>query len=367
VWAASAAVGLALGPIGGGLLLEHFWWGSVLLVNVPLVALALLAGWWVLPTSRDPSSPSLDLLGAALSTLGFGVLVWAIIEGPVQGWASGEVVAGFVVAGLLLGGFVTWELRCPHPMLDVRLFRLPRFSMASVAITLSFLTLNGMVFLLTQYLQSVRGYTPLRAGVLVLGFAVGMLIMSPVAARLVERVGTKLVVAGGMGVVAMSMLLVLALGSSTGAWLPALVALLVALGFGTVMAPATESIMGALPRAKAGVGSAVNDTTRQLGAAVGVAVFGSVHASRYRVVVEDRLTGLVPTDVVDEVSHNVQHGIAAGSHAPAPLGPRIVDTASDAFISGFHVAVVVGAAICLVGAAVVLRYLPARQVTGEDP
>jgi MFS transporter, DHA2 family, multidrug resistance protein len=222
------------------------------------------------------------------------------------------------------------------------------------------MTLSGMVFLLTQYLQSVRGYTPLEAGVLVLGFAVGMLLMSPTSARLTERVGTKVVVAAGLGMVAASMLLVLSLGPSTAPWVAALVALLVAMGMGTIMAPATESIMGALPRAKAGVGSAVNDATRQIGAAIGVALFGSVHASRYRAGLDDELRDQVPADTWSEISHNVQHAIAAGRTTPGPLGPRIVDSATDAFVSGFHVAVVVGAVICLVAVAGVLRYLPAR-------
>jgi len=368
IWAASAAVGLGLGPVGGGLLLEHFWWGSVLLVNVPIVAFALVAGWLVLPTSKDPTAPRLDPLGAVLSILGFGALLWAVIEGPSAGWTSAEVLTGFASAVALLGAFVGWELRTDHPMLDVRLFRLPRFSVASAAITVAFMTLSGMVFLLTQYLQSVRGYTPLKAGLLTLGFAIGMVVMSPLSARQAERRGTTTVVAGGLGLVAASMLGVLALGPTSPPWLPALIALLVAMGMGTIMAPATESIMGALPRSKAGVGSAVNDATRQIGAAVGVALFGSLHATRYRTVVETRLDGHVPADTLQEVTHNVQHALAAGRATPPPQGARIIDAAADGFVSGFHLAVGVGALVIALAVAIVVRFLPARAPRpGGDP
>jgi Na+/melibiose symporter-like transporter len=193
-----------------------------------------------------------------------------------------------------------------------------------------------------------------------------VLVMSPLAARLVERIGTTRVVAGGMAAVAASMLLVLLLDDTSPPWLPALVALVVSLGFGTVMAPATESIMGALPRAKAGVGSAVNDTTRQLGAAIGVALFGSLLASRYRATVDDRLAGLVPPDVLGEVGRNVQHGITTGNAAPGDTRVQIIAAAKDAFLDGFHLAVVVGAAICLLGAIAVLRFLPARATTSPE-
>ena len=258
-------------------------------------------------------------------------VIWGLIEGPTQGWDSGEVLGAFAIGLALLGTFLWWEGRTDHPMLDTRFFRNPRFSAASGAITLTFMALMGVIFGLTQYLQSVLDFSPLRAGAVLLPMSAVMMVMAPTSARIVERVGRGL-------------------------------------GMSNVMAPATESIMGSLPRAKAGVGSAVNDTTRQVGGALGVALLGNLLSTRYQTDVDAGLSGTqnVSSDLLDRVGANVQAGVSVGRGTPAPLGERIVDVAHDAFLSGYHLAVLVAAGITLLAAVGVFLWLPARAaVTGE--
>ena len=247
------------------------------LVNVPVIAVALLAGWPLVRESKDPASEPLDPVGAALSIAGLVSLVYAIIEAPGRGWSDPVIVAAFAAAAVLLVAFVVWELRVAHPMLDMGFFRDPRFSAASGAITLVFFALFGSIFLLTQHLQFVLGYSPLEAGVRILPIA-ALIVTAPVSARVVEHVGTKLVVAAGLLVVAGGLGLLSTVGIDDGYGLVAASLAVLGTGMGLTMAPATESIMGALPLAKAGVGSAMNDTTRKVGGALGVAVLGSVLA-----------------------------------------------------------------------------------------
>jgi EmrB/QacA subfamily drug resistance transporter len=282
VWAGVAAIGIGLGPVTGGFLLAHFWWGSVLLVNVPVVGIALLAGYFLVPTSKDPASPRLDPLGAVLSIGAIGSLLWAVIAGPSHGWGSSNVLIAFWVGTALLLLFLLWELTYSSPMLNIRFFANPRFSAASGAITLTFLGLFGTIFLLTQYLQAVLGFSPLKAGAVLVPQGLGLMIAAPLSARITERLGTKVVVGGGLLIVSASLLLFEGVKVNSPIGYIIGITVIMGLGMANVMAPATESIMGSLPRDKAGVGSAINDTTRQFGGAVGVAVLGSLLSSRYR-------------------------------------------------------------------------------------
>ncbi|GIU86781.1 MAG: hypothetical protein KatS3mg009_1296 [Acidimicrobiia bacterium] len=207
LWASIAGVATALGPISGGFLLEHFYWGSVFWVNIPIVAVALVAGVFLIPTSRDPSEPALDPLGALLSIVGLGALVFSIIQAPEDGWTHPTILAGFAVAAVVLGAFALWERHTPSPMLDMSFFRNPRFSAASAGITLIFFAMFGTIFLLTQHLQFVMGYSALEAGTRLLPWAAVMLVVAPNSARLAERFGTKLVVGAGMSVTALALVL----------------------------------------------------------------------------------------------------------------------------------------------------------------
>jgi EmrB/QacA subfamily drug resistance transporter len=355
-----------VGPITGGVLLEHFWWGSIFMVNVPITIAGLILGYLLVPESRDPHQGPLDPAGALLSIVALGSILWAVIEGPDRGWGSGAVVACFVVGGVLLAVFLLWERHSRHPMLDLAFFENPRFSAASGAITLVFLALFGTLFLLTQYLQSVLGYSTIEAGAVLLPQAGLMMVLSPLSNVWVQRWGNKLVVATGLGFVTIAMLLFTTFEPGSSALHVIGVSLVLALGMSNVIAPCTDSIMGSLPRAKAGVGSAVNDTTRQMGGAVGVAAFGSILASHFGSTMRDRLADL-PGPLLDGVSDNVGQTIAV-AHQPdvAPgVRDRIVDAANHAFVGGLHSVGIAAAVVTLVAAIGVAAFLPAR-VRAED-
>jgi MFS transporter, DHA2 family, multidrug resistance protein len=360
IWSATAGAAVAIGPVTGGWLLEHFWWGSVFLVNVPVVVVALVLGQLFVPTSRDPSAPPIDVPGALLSIAGLVVLVWAIIEGP-GGWTDPEILGAFALAAVLLGIFVVWERRIRFPMLDMSFFRNPRFSAASGAIMLTFFAMFGSLFLLTQFLQSILGYTPLEAGIRLLPMAGVMLVISPLSAKLVERIGSKIVVATGLSVGAVG--LIIASRLTAGASYPQVLAALVVLaaGLALVMPPATESIMGSLPLAKAGVGSAVNDTTRQVGGALGVAVLGSVMSSTYGPRVNEAISGLpVSSDQATAIHDQIGAALRAASEIGGEPGRMLADAASSGFADGMSTAFIIGAAALALGAVIVALFLPAR-------
>lgn len=368
VWAAVAGGGSAIGPVIGGFLLAHFWWGSVFLINVPVAAAALVAGRFLLPPSRDPSAPRLDPVGALLSMAGLVAVLWGIIEAPTHGWSS-PVVLGTLVAGLtVLIGFVSWELQCDHPMLDVRFFKNRRFTAANAAITMVYFALFGSMFVITQYLQSVLGYSAFAAGLRMLPMAGLMLVVAPSAPRLVERVGTKLVVGGGLLIVVIG--LAFAATTTTGDGYLHLVAAMsmVSIGMGLVLAPATESIMGSLPPSKAGVGSAMNDTTRQMGGALGVAVVGSVLASSYRPGVLARLSPLhLPVGVLHTASDSVGAAVTVAKNLPATIGAAVTAAAHAQFVDSFGGALLVGGGVVLIAAVIVFAFLPARAQDAREP
>jgi len=363
IWAGVSALGLGVGPITGGTLLTHFWWGSVFLINVPVVIAGLVAGYFLIPESKDPSEPRLDPVGAVLSIVGLGTVLWAVIEAPEKGWTSTPVIAAFAVGALVLAGFFIWERHSTHPMLDMKLFRNPRFSAASAAITLTFLALFGVVFLLTPYLQTVLGYSTVKAGALLLPMSAVMMVLAPTSSIWVRKWGNRVVVATGMGIVAVAMLLYTTLDVDSSVWHVIALTVLMGAGMANIMAPATDSIMGSLPRAKAGVGSAVNDTTRQVGGAVGVAVLGSVLASRYSSHIDSLLGGQAPEPLLDQIGNSIGRAVVVVENVPQakPFAPQIMDAAKESYVAGFHTASLVAAGVLLVGMIVVLKFLPARH------
>ena len=361
VWAATAGVGAALGPLTGGFLLDHFYWGSVFLVNLPIVAFGLLAGFFLIPDSKDPSKPRLDPVGAVLSILGLGALLYAIIEAPNNGWTAPGTVLGFVIGAVFLGAFAWWELHSDHPMLDFRFWTNPRFSAASAAITMTFFAMFGSLFVFTQYLQFVLGYTPLQTGVRLLAFAIPMMIIAPLSARLVQHVGTKVVVAAGMALTTLGLVLLSFVEADSSYPSFAWKMVVMASGLALTMAPATESIMGSLPLAKAGVGSAVNDTTRQVGGALGVAVLGSVYTSIYGSHIASQLQGqAVPPEVVAVAKDSVGGALQAAVQIGGQAGQALAGAARSAFIDGFHASLLAGAVVTFVGIIVTLVWLPAH-------
>ena len=363
IWAGVAALGIVLGPVVGGWLLDRFWWGSVFLINVPVVAVALLAAWPLVPESRDPRATGLDPAGALLSIAGLVVLVYGIIEVPSNGWSDPVTLGSFGAAAALLAGFVAWELRSTHPMLNMAFFRNPRFSAASLTIGLASFAMLGTLFVLTQHLQFVLGYTPLQAGVRMLP-ALTLMVSAPLSARAVQRVGTKAVVVAGMLIVGAGLWLFSAAGVADGYGPVAWALALFGVGVGLVLAPSTEAIMGSLPLAKTGVGSAMNDTTRLVGGALGVAVFGTAMSSAYASRIAPALSGL-PAPAAAAARDSVGAATLVAGRLGSE-GTALLAAARSASAGAMDAAVLVGLAGVLAGALVALLFLPSRPVAAVD-
>jgi EmrB/QacA subfamily drug resistance transporter len=350
IWAGFAGAGAAFGPLVSGALLEGFWWGAALLFNVPVVAAILVAVSVYAPESRDPDATPLDPGGAVLSLVGLTALVFGVIEGPDRGWSDSLVVGAFAVAAVCLGAFVAWERRTAHPMLPMGLFRDRRFSVGAAVITSTFFVMLGFFYLSTQYLQFVRGYSPFEAGAAMLPLALTMLVVSPRSAGLAERWGSGRVIAVGFLCVAAGSAVISAISPSSPylEWAGALV--LLATGMGLTMAPSTGSIMSAVPMAKAGVGSAVNDTTREVGGALGIAVLGTIINAGYRSRID--LAGLpLPPPVRAAAEESV--GAATAIARDLPNGTELAHRAGQAFTDAFHVANRTSVALLVAGAAIV--------------
>jgi MFS transporter, DHA2 family, multidrug resistance protein len=365
IWAAVSGLGIAVGPAMGGWLLEHYWWGAVFAVNVPVAAVAAALGARLVPESKDLAAPRLDLLGALLSTLGLTTLVWAIIEAPQRGWTDPVVLGLFAGATLVLAGFTRWELRVADPLLDLRFFASRRFSASAVSVTLVFFALLGSVFFMTIYMQGVLAYPPLEAGLRLTPIAAGLIAGTPVAMQLAKWTGEKVPVVLGLLLLAVSLWVVSRTSMDSG--YGPLLAAIVLMGFGIsiALAPATEAVMGSLPRAKAGVGSAVNDTTRQVGGALGVAVLGSILHSVYRARMEGTVAGL-PPEAARAASDNLEGATAVASRLGGERGAALLDASQLAFVQAMDRTVAVGAAVALLGALVALIWLPHHGVHPDD-
>jgi EmrB/QacA subfamily drug resistance transporter len=360
IWAGVSGLGIAIGPLLGGFLLEHFWWGSVFFINVPVVIAALVAGYFLVPTSRDPSAPRLDPVGTVLGTAGLAGLLYGIIEAPAHGWTAPGVLAGFVAGALFLAAFIGWELTTDHPMLDVRFFENRRFTGASVAVTLVFFAMFGSLYFLTQYLQFVLGYSAMKAGAAFVPVALAMMISAPSSAGLTARFGTKKVVAAGLAIVAGDLLLLSQATTHSPYVFMAVVLAILGVGMGTAMSPATESIMGSLPQAKAGVGSAVNDTTRQVGGALGVAVLGSLTASAYHSAMAGSSALRALPAVAQGPARDSIGGAAQVARFLGPNGTALAAQANTAFVHAMSHTVLIASVVAVLGALVALAFLPAR-------
>lgn len=361
-WAAVAGLGIVIGPALGGWLLENFWWGSIFLINIFVVVVALAAGWFLIPESKDPAATPLDLPGAAMSIAGLGTLVYAIIEAPAVGWTDPVVLGSFAISAVLFFVFLWWETRTEHPMLTLSFFENPRFSAAAGAITLVFFAMFGTVFLLTQYLQFVLEFSPLQAGVRIMPVAT-MVVAAPLSARFNERFGTKRVVTVGLVIVAAALAVLATIDASSGYGQVAIALAILGVGMGTAMAPATDSVMGSLPLAKAGVGSAMNDTTRQIGGALGVAILGSVLASIYSSTMEPLVTSL-PPQAAEHASDSIGGAFTVAAEA-GDLAAPLIEAAKSAFIDGMGVAVWLAVGVAVAGAVVTWLFLPARPLAIE--
>ncbi|MCZ4534777.1 DHA2 family efflux MFS transporter permease subunit [Gordonia hongkongensis] len=360
IWAAVSGVAVAIGPVLGGWLLEHFSWTSVFWVNVPFGVVALAMILAVVPGTRPVSVPRFDALGVVLSIAGLGLLTFTLIEAPHVGWATARTVVGVVVAVAILAVFVATQLRIAHPILDVRLFANRRFATAAGMISVAFFALFGFIFLITQFFQAVKGYGPLAAGVRTLPFAIVMAALSPVAMALSHRFGPRVVSVTGAFLMSGGFALVELSARDSGYWELIIWAMsLMAAGLAFVSGPCTQLIMDALRPEQAGAGSAVNDTTREIGGTLGVAVLGSILTSAYVAGVGDRLSGSgLPAEAVDAAKQSVMAGVGVADQAPGAIGDAVRIAVQDAFMVGLHDAVwaaVAVTAVAGVAAAFLLR------------
>jgi DHA2 family multidrug resistance protein-like MFS transporter len=370
VWAGFAGAGAAIGPIVAGLLLEWFWWGSAVLVNLPVVAIALVAVSLWAPRSRDRHATPLDPVGSALALVGMVALLFGIIEGAERGWADTFVVGSFLLAVVVGSGFVAWEARAAHPMLPLTLFRDRRFSVASAAITLTFFSMFGVFFLSTLYTQYVLGYSPLEAGLASLPAAVAMILVAPRSAALAERFGPGPVIGGGFAALAASLAVFATLGTDSPYPVLGVALALMGVGLGAAAAPATGLLMSAVPMDKAGVGSAVNDTTREFGGALGIAVFGTIAGSAYRSGFGEAGAQAVAEAGLGRGAAEAAHESIGGAWGVAQGlpggGTDVLGRAQDAFVDAFRLTNSITLVVALLAGALVWTSLRARSAGTDE-
>jgi EmrB/QacA subfamily drug resistance transporter len=370
VWAGTAGLAVAGGPLAGGAVLEHFWWGAVFLIGVPVAVLGIVAVLAFVPESRDPAPGRLDIPGVVLSIAALAGLVFGIIRGGSgQGWTTPGVLGPLLGGLVLLAVFVRLQRRSTHPALDVSLFRNPAFSAAAGALGLNFFALLGATFYLVYYLQGVRAYTPLQSGAALIPVALGMALMAPRSSGLADRFGAKAVCAGGFLLITLSFVGIQLVDLTSPVWLLVVVLSVQGLGMGAVMAPATESIMSVVPREKAGAGAAVNNSVRQVGGALGVAILGSVLAAAYSADLGDAVDALPAAgraeagqSIVGTLQAIAQVRAGGDAHA-ARAAAGLVEPAREAFVSAMHLTAVGTAAATAVAAVVVLVWMPGRRPT----
>jgi EmrB/QacA subfamily drug resistance transporter len=358
-WAAVSGLGIAIGPISGGLLIESFDWHSIFLINLPVVAVCLIGAVALVPESRDPDSPKIDLPGTALSIAGLSAIIWGLIEAPERGWGHPMILTAFAAGAAIIAAFIAWERHTDHPMLDVSVFRNLRFSAASISITFVFFALMGVMYFLTTYLQSVLGYSALEAGVKMLPIAIGMVLASKLAVGLTARLGTKFSVAFGLAHVAGALAMIAMFDTDTSGLQIAIALGTLGQGMGFAMSPATDAIMGALPRAKAGIGSAMNDVVREVGGTLGIAVLGSILSSSYRSGMDETTAGL-PHGAAEAASDSVGAAHEVGAQLGGGAGAKLINSANSAFVDAMTTTATLAAATAVIGALIALAFLPSR-------
>jgi EmrB/QacA subfamily drug resistance transporter len=366
VWAGFAGAGGALGNVVSGWLLEHFWWGSVFFVNIPIVLAALILGSLLVPSSKDSTATPLDPIGSLLSVAGLGATLFGIIEGPTRGWSDTWTVAGFAVGLVALVAFLWWERRAEHPMLPIRYFADPHFSVGAGVIFLVFLSMFGLFFVSTQYLQFVKAYTPLQAGLAILPSALTMILVAPRSDALVQRFGRRATIGTGLTLVAFGLASFSLLEPDSSYLRYAVSLVIMSSGMATTMAPATASIMSSVPMDKAGVGSAVNDTTREVGGALGIALLGSVLNSAYRGRVTSAVTdaGSIPDALAEPARQSIGAAFRLADTLPLDAAETLRRAAEVSFTDAMGVAALVGATCVATAIVLVLRFMPRK---GDEP
>lgn len=365
IWAGISGAGAALGPLLTGFVLEHASWPAVFLINIPFIAVTLIAGAYLVPRSSDPGHTQLDIVGSALSVVGLVGLVYSIIEAPNHGWLSVETLGVLAASVLVLAGFVWWELKNKHPMLDVRLFKIRAFGVSALVLTLVFFALMGMFFNISQLLQSVYQYSPLNSAVRLLPMSFMIIIASVISPRLVKRFGKRLTVAGGMLIMSLGVLLLSTMGVEPNYLVLIASMCIAALGMGAAMSPTTDLMMSAVPRSRAGMGSAMNDTTRELGGSLGVAVLGSLLASQYSSKIAPTLTAL-PDQAKEVASSSLAGALKISEFLPENIKAGFIAAAKTAWVSGFRYALIIGSIVIASSAIVAYLWLPNQSEDSLD-
>jgi EmrB/QacA subfamily drug resistance transporter len=368
IWGAVAGGAIAVGPIVGGALITHFWYGSIFLINIPIVVVAVVATTLVVPESKSALVRRLDVGGLVFGTSGVTSLVLAIIEGPSWGWRATTTLGLFAAAAVLLSLFVTHELRRTDPLLDVRIFRNRAFSAGASAIATSYFCLFGFIFLITQYFQLIRGYTALSAGVHTLPFAVVTAVVTPLGALLAIRIGTRVVVTAGLVIVALALAWAATITAGAAYVGPVIGSMMVlALGFSLISAPSTAAVMSSLAPDQVGAGAAGNETTRELGGTLGVAVVGSVFSSQFGPQVRDALAHMGLGAVrLNEAQRSMQAAQKTVAHLPAAVRAGARLDVTNAFMAGVHRGCLVAALSAGVAAVLIYRFLPNRSVSDDS-
>jgi DHA2 family multidrug resistance protein-like MFS transporter len=362
VWAGMSAIGIAAGPVLGGLILNSTEaWGWIFYINVPIVILGQALIYRRVEESRDPAASPIDIRGALLSLTGLFALFYGLIEGPERGWESAPVVASFAIAAALLTYFVFFELRQRFPQLDPRLFKAAAFSSGVLAITVAFLALMGLVYELTLYLQTVHDYSPLKAGVSLVPFAVALMIVAPLAPRIAERVGDRVTVMAGMVSLGVGMLILLAAETDSTYWVVFFSLVFSGAGVSLIQPPASAAMMSSVSAAKAGMASGTNAAIRQIGASFGIAMMGGIGQSVFAGHLTDsEIFGKLPAGAQSTAESSISGAVAVGEKAGGPAGQELISVASTGFVEGLHWAVVVAAGFCLLGFVLAAMLIPKR-------
>ena len=358
-WGSVSALGIVAGPLMGGWLLEHFAWPAVFLVNVPFVIMGIVATLAVVPESRAPGRVSLDVVGAALSVVGLVALVFGIIEIPSRGWSDASILGALVIAAVTLAAFLAWERRTTNPMLDIGLFRDQGFAAACLSVTLVFFALNGVLFFLTQFMQGVQGLGAFDTGVRFIPVALGVMAGAGISATATRRLGARITTSFGLAVMALSLACFALISVTSDDVFVGVLLFLCAAGIGLAMTPATDTIMGALPPDQFGVGSAVNDTTREIGGALGVAVLGSLFAASYSGALKPQVASL-PADVAKLITDSLAGALAVAAQVGGEAGQALVAAAQEAFVQAMALTSVIGAVIAGMGVLIAVVWMPDR-------
>ena len=358
-WGSVSALGIVAGPLLGGWLLEHFAWPAVFLVNVPFVIVGIVATLGVVPESRAPGRVSLDVVGASLSVVGLVALVFGIIEIPSRGWTDTSILGALIIAAVSLTAFLMWERRTAHPMLDVGLFKDRGFAAACLSMTLVFFALNGVLFFLTQYMQGVQGLGTFETGIRFIPVALGVMAGAGVSATATRRLGARVTTSVGLAVMAVSLACFGLISVTSGDAFVGPLLFLCAAGIGLAMTPATDTIMGSLPPDQFGVGSAVNDTTREIGGALGVAILGSLFAASYAQALHPQIASL-PADVAKVITDSLAGALAVAAQIGGVAGQQLMLAAQTAFVQAMAWTSVIGAVIAGMGVVIAIVWMPDR-------